>query len=277
MERIKKAVEIAKANREKLQDRPTVGAPPRTWIETPTSGPAQARNFSEGTTVRFNKWHLQANRIVGDDPADPRGRSYEMLRTHVMQKAMETGHRVIGITSPGAACGKTLTAVNLALSLARLPEATVTLADLDLRKPQVAGYLGLRPGPGMENYLRGEAKLSEIAVLPESSQRRLRILPTFKPSRDSAEFLGSAKMKDVVTQLRAQDHRGLMVIDLPPVLVVDDVLSFLPNLDAVLVVAAYGQTTTADLVSTERLIGSDKIMGVILNKSEDNVATNPYY
>ena len=289
MERIKKAVEIAKANRSKLLEpkaRPdyvrhngAVADQPQGEAITDRVRAAERPTtaFNDGTFVRFNKWHLQSNRIVSDDASDPRGRSFEMLRTHLIQKVNETGHRLIGITSPSAGCGKTLCSVNLALSLVRIPETSVTLVDLDLRKPQVAGYLGLRPGPGVENFLRGEARIEEIAVIPESGQRRLRILPTFKPSREAAELLGSSRMKDIILQLRQQDPKGIILFDLPPVLVVDDVLSFLPNVEAILMVAAYGQTTTADLINAERLLGSDKVMGVILNKSEDNIATNPYY
>ncbi len=94
----------------------------------------------------------------------------------------EANYQTIGITSPSSGCGKTVCALNLALSIARLPERSITLVDLDLRKPQIAGYLGLADGPGVDDVLRGRAPLEDIVVVPEIGKRRLRILPTFRPA-----------------------------------------------------------------------------------------------
>jgi protein-tyrosine kinase len=290
MERIKKAVEIAKANRARIMATapaaasqptphrltpPLSGAIPPT-VESPIPQTA-AEPFSGGNVVRLNKWHLQSNRIVADDGTDMRGRSFEMLRTQLLQKLQETGYQVVAVTSPTSGCGKTVTAVNLAFSIARLPERTVTLIDLDLRKPQVANYLGLKEAPSIENLLRGEAKLSEVAVMPEGVQGRLRILPTYRASRDAAEHLSSTRLQELINFLRTQDPRMIIIVDLPPVLVVDDVLSVAPNIDTLLVVAAAGQTTMTDLINTERVIGTERIMGVILNKSEETAGKDDYY
>jgi protein-tyrosine kinase len=283
MERIKKAVEIAKANRARMLGTDGVAAPLRQQtrpgvnasIDTPT--PTVAKPIEGGSVIRLNKWQLQSNRIVADDGTDARGRCFEMLRTQLIQKMQDTNLQSVGVTSPTSACGKTVCTINLAFSIARLPERTVTLIDLDLRKPQVAGYLGLKSGPSVENLLRGEAKLSDVAIMPEGLQGRLRILPTFRSSRDAAEHMSSTRLRDLINYLKSQDPRTFVLIDLPPVLVVDDVLSFLPNIDTLLVIAASGQTTMTDLVNTERIIGSEKIMGVVLNKSEETAGREDYY
>ncbi len=282
MERIKKAVEIAKANRARLMASGEAPAPVmRTRPgETPSiddTQPKSSKPIEGGTVVRLNKWQLQSNRIVADDGTDARGRSFEMLRTQLIQKMVEFNFQSVGITSPTSGCGKTVCAINLAFSVARLPERTVTLVDLDMRKPQIAGYLGLKSGPSVENLLRGEAKLSDVAIMPEGVQGRMRILPTFRSSRDAGEHMSSTRLRDLMAYLRAQDPRTLIIVDLPPVLVVDDVLSFLPSVEAVLLVAAAGQTTMTDLVNTERVIGTEKIMGVVLNKSEEVSGKEDYY
>ena len=71
------------------------------------------------------------------------GRYYDMLRTQVLQEMDKKSWQFLAVTSPTAACGKTVTACNLAMSIARLPERSVLLVDLDLRKPMVAEYLGV--------------------------------------------------------------------------------------------------------------------------------------
>jgi protein-tyrosine kinase len=287
MERIKKAVEIAKANRARLLAgeagkplvRPDQPAPAGLQPQVPLQNapPDRYKPLDGGNVIRLNKWQLQSNRIVSDDGSDARGRTFEMLRTQLLQRMQETRLQTVGITSPTSACGKTVCAINLAFSIARLPERTVTLVDLDMRKPQIAAYLGIKSGPSVENLLRGEAKLSDVAVLPEGVQGRLRILPTFRASRDAQEHMSSTRLRDLINYLKAQDPRTIIIVDLPPVLVVDDVLSFNPNVDGLLVIAASGQTTMTDLINTERVLGSEKILGVVLNKSDEVSGKDDYY
>ena len=67
-----------------------------------------------------------------------------MLRTQILQSMDMKAWQFLGITSATEGCGKSVVAVNLALSIARQPERSVLLVDLDLQKPQVANYLGLK-------------------------------------------------------------------------------------------------------------------------------------
>src|SRR5215510_11748796 len=73
----------------------------------------------------------------------PRTKSFDMLRTQVLQSMNPKNWQFLAITSPTAGCGKTVTAINLALSIARQPELSALLIDMDLPKPAVAKYLGL--------------------------------------------------------------------------------------------------------------------------------------
>jgi protein-tyrosine kinase len=277
MERIKEAVEIAKAARGLLAEgqarEPRISASRRAEAELSKAAFVPA----SGELSHLDPKHLKAMRIVADDVADPRSRGFEMLRTQVFRKMSEQSQQTIGVTSPTAGCGKTVCTLNLALSIARLPERSITLVDLDLRKPQIASYLGLPAGPGFDDVLRGRAPLEDIIVVPEIGKGRFRILPTFRPNRNAAEQVSSSKMSQVVRILRAQDPSGIILFDLPPVLVVDDVISFLPQLDSVLLVVASGQTTVSDITNSERLLGGTEIMGVVLNKSEESAEVGYSY
>src|SRR5690242_9058468 len=79
---------------------------------------------------------LEAKRIIAHDPGDPRTRSFDLLRTQTLQAMTANGWRLLAVTSPTAGCGKTFTAINLALSIARQPDSSVLLMDMDLQKPQ---------------------------------------------------------------------------------------------------------------------------------------------
>lgn len=277
MERIKEAVEIAKANRSRLSE----PFPKESRVER--SRVAERGRVSTGFTpgdgapMRLDPNYLKSMRIVADDVVDPRSRGFEMLRTQVFRKMGESGKQTIGITSPTAGCGKTVCALNLAMSIARLPERSITLVDLDLRKPQVASYLGLPIGPGIDDVLRGRAPLEDIVIVPEIGKGRFRILPTYVASRNAAEYIASSRLAEIVQMLRAQDPMGIILFDLPPVLAVDDVISFLPHLDSILLVVASGQTTVSDIANSERLLGATDIMGIVLNKSEEGAEAGYSY
>src|SRR5260370_24085055 len=89
--------------------------------------------------------HLESMRIVSHNKDDLRARSFDMLRTQVLQSMDANGWQFLAVTSPTAGCGKTVTACNLALSIARLPQRPVLLVDLDMRNPKGAYDLGLKP------------------------------------------------------------------------------------------------------------------------------------
>ena len=105
--------------------------------------------------------YLQSHRIVAYDGKDLRSRSFDMLRTEILQSMDLKGWKTLAVTSPTPSCGKTLTAINLALSMARQPERQVFLADLDLRKPQVADCLGLKCREGVLGVIEGRIELDE--------------------------------------------------------------------------------------------------------------------
>ncbi len=277
MERIKEAVEIAKVNRSRAgeagqrEHTPTrMSAPPK---------PFQNNGYTSfgGRSVNLDQKHLKSMRIIADDLVDPRSRGFEMLRTQIFRRTSENNHQTIGITSPTPGCGKTVCVVNLALSMARLQERSITLVDLDLRKPQVAGYMGLPAGPGVDDVLSGRATFEDVVLVPETGHGRFRVLPTFRSSRNAAELIASSQLVEFVQKLRAQDPDGIILFDLPPVLAVDDVISFLPHLNSVLLIVASGQTTVSDITSSERLLGATEIMGIVLNKAEEDVDSGYTY
>ena len=100
------------------------------------------RAESGSQEVELDFAYLQSQRIVAYDGKDPRSRSFDILRTEVLRSMDLKGWKTLAVTSPTPSCGKTLTAVNLALSMARQPERQVLLADLDLRKASGRSLFG---------------------------------------------------------------------------------------------------------------------------------------
>ena len=96
--------------------------------------------------------------------------------------------------------GKTLTAVNLAVSLALDPNYTVLLVDLDLRRPKLATYFGLTADKGLSDYLIGDAALTDCLINP--GLERLVIMPGGKPLYSSSEALASQKMRSLASEFK---------------------------------------------------------------------------
>jgi len=97
---------------------------------------------------------LRRNRVLAGSPEEPWVNAYKLLRTRVLHRLREMDNaNTLAITSPTPGAGKSLTSVNLALSIAMEVNKTVLLVDADLRRPSIHSYLGLKPKYGLSDYL----------------------------------------------------------------------------------------------------------------------------
>lgn len=221
--------------------------------------------------VNLNPRALHKNRILKDQDV-PACSAYKMLRTRVLQRMRRNGWTTLAVTGTCPSEGKTLTAINLALSMARDLSTSVVLVDLDLRKPAMARYFGLAPRHGIGDYLQGTVELERVLLCP--GMDRLALLLNERPFPNSSELLTSPQMGFLVSQLKLGEGR-IVIFDLPPLLVTDDMLAFSPLVDAILLVLAQGTTKQADLVAAKELLQDANIVGTVLNRSSESIS--PYY
>lgn len=221
--------------------------------------------------VKLNPRALRNNRVIQDEDA-PVASAYKMLRTRVLQRMRRNNWTTLAVTGTCPEEGKTLTAINLAISMARDLSTSVVLVDLDLRKPAVSRYLGVSPRYGISDYLQGTVELERTLINPGLD--RLGLLLNERSFSNSSELLTSPQMHSLVAQLRQGDGR-IVVFDLPPLLVTDDMLAFSPFVDAIMLVLSQGKTRQNDLVTARELLQDVNIVGTVLNRSSETVA--PYY
>ena len=105
---------------------------------------------------------LKSGSVPGHEFKD----AYRMLRTRVLQTLRENNWTSVAVTGPASGCGKTLTAINLAISLAMEVTHTVLLVDLDLRKPSIHEYFGYQPETGLSDYLLNDTPINQIMFSP---------------------------------------------------------------------------------------------------------------
>jgi protein-tyrosine kinase len=83
-------------------------------------------------------------------------------------------------------------------------------------------------------------------------------------------------MADFVNALEAQTPRRIVVFDMPPLMVTDDVLAFAPRVDTFLLVVSQGQTARRTLSNAKEVLAEVNLMGVVLNRSTER-NDSPYY
>src|SRR5262245_23440780 len=149
----------------------------RRWPGDPAAALAGDYAASGIRAVKLNEARLESRRIISYDVADQRSKSFDMLRTQVLQSMDAKGWQVMAVTSPTAGCGKTLTAINLAISIARQPERSVLLADMDLRKPQGVRRLGLKCDAGLLGVLEGQVTLTEARLSTQADRHATLEMP----------------------------------------------------------------------------------------------------
>ncbi|MDY6867824.1 MAG: AAA family ATPase, partial [Chloroflexota bacterium] len=196
----------------------------------------------------------------------PAGEAYKVLRTRVLQRMTANAWSSIAVTSPTMGNGKTVTAVNLAISLAREVNHTVLLVDFDLKRPNVHNFFTDEPALGISDYFSRDVPLAEILFNPGID--RLVVLPGNEAMEGSSEVLLAPKMRTLVDDLKSRYPNRIVIFDLPPALFFDDVLAFSPYIDAVLMVAEEGVTTKQQLQQACRMIDAERLCGVVLNKSQ---------
>lgn len=226
-----------------------------------------ARVWESLNAVTLNGDILAGNGLFTNPDESVAGPAFDILRTRIAQAMTEKGWRRIGITSPTHGCGKSFTAANLALSLARRPGSRVVLIDLDLRSPSLHGLLGLTPTGDLRDFIDGSQPMESLFVRVGRSLA-LGLNGAIVP--DASDLL---QAPDTILALEALDTQldpDIVVMDLPPVLVGDDVIGMADKLDAVLIVADATRTTTRDIRACEALLeGRIPVMGVVLNRAQD--------
>jgi capsular exopolysaccharide synthesis family protein len=225
--------------------------------------------------ISTNKELLKKNKVLSALDDQRIIDSYGLLRTRVLRRMQQNKWKSIGITSAGKDNGKTLTAINLGISIARKQNYTVVVVDADLRNPSLHKVFGFKPQVGLSDYLRSDISIDEILVNP--GIERLVILPGNKSTDASSELLSSKKMSRLAQDLKTRYPSRIVIYDLPPVVVGDDVVAFSPNLDTALLVVEEGGTETDKLKRSIDLLEGVDIIGTVLNKSTGDTLTEEYY
>lgn len=240
--------------------------------------PYESRFVADADAPRWQDLELEAageNRarssampVVDSTRNSPTARAFDLLRTRLRQVTKEHGWRNIAITAPTSGCGNTFTAVNLALSLSRVPGSKTVLMDFNLRNPGVGRAFDIEARGPIRYYLDGTVAMGRHMVRASDT---LALGLNDGPDDNPSETLQDPATLLTLDKMRAALRPDVVIYDMPPMLGHDDVSAFLPQLDGVLLVSDGTQTMSRQLVECERMLdGQVPLLGVVLNRARSN-------
>jgi len=259
MEKIKQALEKARQERQQSSVQAVhEKAQPATDISS--------IKYTRTRSVEGSHELMKEKRLVSSMEHCEYTDALKILSTQVLQRMKENHWSSIAVTSPRKAEGKTTTAINLGISIAKEVEYTVLVVDANLRHPNMHEYFGIYPEHGLSDYLTSDIELSDILINPKGLDHFV-MLPAGTSHQASSELLGSPKMCSLVEELTSRYPKRIIIFDLPPVLETADTLAFVPCIDTALVVVEDDVTKESDLKSAVEMLSVTNIIGTVLNKS----------
>lgn len=207
---------------------------------------------------------LKSQRVVAFDNSHWMTRYYDMLRNLLRDNADGQQPYTVAVTSPTAGCGTTVSAFNLALSFARIPDANVLLVDANMRDPALGRLLGL-PAP-ITRLAENEATTGMLTTLEFGNIRAHFLLPSWEDGQTSAA-LALQRFRMKVEHARQYLKPSVIIFDLAPVLETDETVPLVLEADAIVMVLATGGSKLSDIEVCETLLGARKNIQFVLNKS----------
>ena len=195
-------------------------------------------------------------------PTSAAAEDYRTLRAAVERLARDRPCQVVAVSSPGAQEGKTLTAINLAATLAQVEKRRVLLLDVDLRTAALAQYLGLARQPGFVDIIHSQASLDSVVTWVRPN---LGVVAAGTTTDAPYEVLSAPRLREAIDEARRS--YDFVVLDTPPIVSVADCRSIADFVDGFIVVVAAHRTQRAAIDAALRRIDPAKLLGLVLNQA----------
>ncbi|MFW5989581.1 MAG: polysaccharide biosynthesis tyrosine autokinase, partial [Desulfosudaceae bacterium] len=215
--------------------------------------------------------------IVRDSPRSVIAENYKSLRTAVLLSSRDEDSRSLLISSMNPTTGKTVTAVNLAVTFAQ-SERRVLLLDADMRRPRIHNIFGMDNEKGLSSFLAGQ---SEMFIQESPETPFLHVMTSGPVPPNPSELLISSRLESTLSVL--QEKYDYVIIDSPPMMNVTDANLISRVVDQTLLVIRSGVSTYESLRRGEKMLATIKartlgyIVNAVDNKKEGSYYYNQYY
>lgn len=215
------------------------------------------------------------NLISKKDPKSPISEAYRTIRTNIEFSNLDEEIKTIVVTSSQQNEGKSTVIGNLAVSFAGMEDKKILVVEGDLRNPTVHRLFGVSNTFGVTDILTGQKSFENCVNITDV--KGLHVLTCGKIPPNPSEMLASRKMRDFINNIK--DNYDYVFIDAPPIGIITDAGIISTYVDGTILVVASGEIDIEQLkISKERLDNVNaNILGVVLNKYEDESGSNAYY
>ncbi len=228
---------------------------------------ARIKEHDQLVIKRIGNSKVDQRIITYFDPKALITEQYKILRTNVLSINKSNPPKILVVASSLHSEGKTITALNLAMTLAQSTQhPRVLLIDADLRRGRMAKYLGVKQKTGLSEILTDQAKPSE--VLFNIDVENLTFISSGTIPSNPAELLSSDRMRKFLILMKSKfDH---IIIDTPPVISVTDAGIVGAQSDGVLMVIQAGRTQRGIVKRASELLhqAHSKVLGHVLTNIE---------
>ena len=238
-----------------------------------TLGAAGAARVGGFVSYDISPTRVEPHLVAISQPRSTYCEQFRSLRTKVLQAGERQQMHAFVVTSGGVGEGKTLTALNLAWLLAQTDGVRALIIDSDLRQPCVTDYLGIDTELGLSDVLGRNVRYEEAIVRLDPAG--LYLLPGGQARDDVAELLSGPSYSRLLSDVRKMfDY---IIIDAPPLGIFTDANILMSRADSALLVVRSGKTRYAVIDRLLEQIPREKLLGVVLNRVEEQPDDSAYY
>src|SRR5262249_54933030 len=200
-------------------------------------------------------------------PASMEAEQYQALRLKLEHLQRERHIHVIGVTSPGARDGKTVTAINLAAALSEGSNARVLLIEADLRRPAISRYLALGEAtrPGLAELVEEPTRKVEEAIA-RHDQFAFDTMTAGAPRTPVHQIFGMPRMQTLLAELR--QRYDFVILDTPPVGPVSDCALLARWMDGLIVIVTAHKTPRKQLENALNMLEGTPVLGIVFNRDD---------
>ena len=199
--------------------------------------------------------------------------SYRALRTKLTRFQTAQGIRSVAVSSAVSSEGKTVSALNMAISLAQLETQRVLLIDGDLRTAGLSGLMGIVDKPGLAEVLGGQATFRDVVL--STNIPRLFAVSAGELLTPASDLFAGSKWKEFVGS--CNETFDLVIVDCPPILGLADFDLISAVCDGVLIVVRARKTKRDTLTEIGQHLQGKKVLGILLNGQEQRRKNYGYY
>jgi exopolysaccharide/PEP-CTERM locus tyrosine autokinase len=206
------------------------------------------------------------NLITFHRPHSIEAEIFKVLRTNLLFPSEGKPPKSILVTSALPGDGKSFVSSNLAISMAQSVEEHVLLIDSDIRNPSIDQMFGLGPVSGLSEYLAKGSNIAENLV--KTAVKKLTIIPAGQSPQNPTELLTTQKMKTLLDEVKNRYEDRYVIIDSAPPSLASETTALANYVDGILIVIKAGKTPRKEIDEVIEQLGKEKILGVVLNSSD---------